>query len=107
MVWLISHWTVKPEGGHKRWVHAAVAVDDKIYSFGGRSSVTGDLPPGRMDISMLDTVSFQWQVIQTTDSDPKAIPFQRVAHSAVASGPLVYIWGGTNNKDRCNTLFLL
>lgn len=52
------YWTITIEGGPKRVNHAAVALNDQIYSFGGYCS--GELYDGSqpVDVHVLDTGSF-------------------------------------------------
>lgn len=98
-------WTVGLEGGPRRVNHAAVTVGDRIYSFGGYCTGENYRTVRCMDVHVLDTVTYRWKVIDNQNSDPKAIPFQRYGHTAVAYGPFVYIWGGRNDNKACNTLF--
>ncbi|KAI6213859.1 Kelch repeat type 2 and Kelch repeat type 1 domain containing protein [Aphelenchoides besseyi] len=53
-------WTVKLEGGPKRVNHAACAIGDKIYSFGGYCS--GEIRSTRspLDVHVLDTNTYRW-----------------------------------------------
>ncbi|CAL4067127.1 unnamed protein product [Meganyctiphanes norvegica] len=98
-------WTVGPDGGPRRVNHAAVTVGDKIYSFGGYCTGEDYRTVRCIDVHVLDTATYKWKVINHQNSDPKAIPFQRYGHTAVVYGPSVYIWGGRNDNNACNTLF--
>ncbi len=48
-------WTVRLDGGPKRVNHAAVAVGDSIYSFGGYCSGEDYETRRPMDVHVLDT----------------------------------------------------
>lgn len=39
------------------------------------------------------------------NEDSEYIPFQRYGHTAVAQGTKIYLWGGRNDREVCNTLF--
>lgn len=95
--------------------HAAVAIGDKIYSFGGYC--TGEDYETRLpiDVHVLDTISLRWRLLPIPDkrysplpaSGNPTIPYQRYGHTAVAYGDSAYIWGGRNDTDgACNVLFV-
>lgn len=48
-------WTVELEGGPKRVNHAAVAIGDRIYSFGGYCTGVNYETTTPMDVHVLDT----------------------------------------------------
>ena len=49
------HWTVALEGGPRRVNHAAVAVNNKIYSFGGYCSGEDYSIQRNIDVHVLNT----------------------------------------------------
>lgn len=102
------YWTVHLEGGPRRVNHAAVVVEDKIYSFGGYC--TGDNYSKRrpMDVHVLNTSNFRWSALPIPrQSDPQSscVPFQRYGHTAVSYGDKIFVWGGRNDIEACNVLF--
>ncbi|KAL4237313.1 kelch domain-containing protein 3 [Mactra antiquata] len=101
-------WTVHLEGGPRRVNHAAVAINEKIYSFGGYC--TGEDYETRLpiDVHVLDIVSLRWKLIPQTQGYELYgdTPYQRYGHSAVAYGDSAFIWGGRNDTDgACNILY--
>lgn len=108
-------WTVHLEGGPRRVNHAAVAIGERIYSFGGYC--TGEDYETRLpiDVHVLDTISLRWKLLPLPCrrhrphvlSRDSQIPYQRYGHTAVAYGDFAYIWGGRNDTDgACNVLFV-
>ncbi|XP_021921370.1 kelch domain-containing protein 3 isoform X2 [Zootermopsis nevadensis] len=102
------YWTVHLEGGPRRVNHAAVVVEDKIFSFGGYC--TGDNYRERrpMDIHVLNTSNFRWHALplsKQNDPDAACVPYQRYGHTAVAYGDKIFVWGGRNDEAACNVLF--
>ncbi|XP_077995275.1 kelch domain-containing protein 3-like [Glandiceps talaboti] len=98
-------WVVHLEGGPRRVNHAAVALGDKIFTFGGYC--TGDdyetLRP--IDVHVFDMVTYRWTELPNTYM-PDSIPYMRYGHTAVAVGDSVYLWGGRNDSiGACNRLF--
>uniref|UniRef100_A0AC34R7A6 Kelch domain-containing protein 3 n=1 Tax=Panagrolaimus sp. JU765 TaxID=591449 RepID=A0AC34R7A6_9BILA len=53
-------WTIHLDGGPKRVNHAAVAVGDKIFSFGGYCSGNDYDSKKDMDVFVLDTLTNRW-----------------------------------------------
>ncbi|XP_076036415.1 kelch domain-containing protein 3 [Oratosquilla oratoria] len=98
------HWTVSLEGGPQRVNHAAVAVGDKIYSFGGFCTGENYRNLRNMDVHVLDTDTFRWKLVPCSQGLTE-VPFQRYGHTAVVYGNLVYIWGGRNDSRACNVLY--
>lgn len=99
-------WTVELEGGPKRVNHAAVAIGDRIYSFGGYCTGVNYETTTPMDVHVLDTVSLRWQLIQLEEPESPSIPYQRYGHTAVTYDENAFIWGGRNDKDgACNVLY--
>jgi N-acetylneuraminic acid mutarotase len=88
--------------------HAAVVVEDKIYSFGGYC--TGDNYRRRrpMDVHGLNTSNFRWCALplpKQNDPQSACVPYQRYGHTAVAFGDKIFVWGGRNDEADCNVLF--
>lgn len=54
--------------------------------------------------SFLILVKFKWWKLEN-NPDGTCIPFQRYGHTAVTLGTKVYLWGGRNDKEVCNTLY--
>lgn len=101
-------WIVHLEGGPRRVNHAAVAVGDKIYSFGGYCTGEDYKIQRPMDVHILDSVSLRWIALSIPESGSQqyfSAPFQRYGHTAVPYGELIYIWGGRNDISACNQLF--
>lgn len=117
------HWGVKLDGGPRRVNHAAVAVGDKIYSFGGYCTNDNSAEGRPMDVHILNTNNYRWSVVPYDDNPELAmlmwaglhrynrynrytiIPFQRYGHTAVSFQDNIYIWGGRNDQYACNRLF--
>ncbi|KAL1139782.1 hypothetical protein AAG570_006759 [Ranatra chinensis] len=104
------HWTVHLEGGPRRVNHAAAAVGDVVYTFGGYC--TGEIETYRqekpIDVHTLNTVNLQWKHLPKPLPKCKqyfVTPYQRYGHSAVTYGKNIYIWGGRNDQVSCNKLF--
>jgi len=51
----MQRWTVNLEGGPRRVNHAAVAINEKIYSFGGYCTGEDYETTRPMDVHILDT----------------------------------------------------
>ncbi|KAK6181602.1 hypothetical protein SNE40_009424 [Patella caerulea] len=103
-------WTIHLEGGPRRVNHAAVAIRDYIFSFGGYCTGEDYEETTRpMDVHILDTLSLRWRLLPAPDSYDKKngdIPYQRYGHTAVSLDDCAYIWGGRNDKDgACNILY--
>uniref|UniRef100_A0A2P2ID27 Kelch domain-containing protein 3-like n=2 Tax=Hirondellea gigas TaxID=1518452 RepID=A0A2P2ID27_9CRUS len=92
-------WTMKLDKGPCRVNHAAVAVDGKIYSFGGYISGQNynehAIP---IEVFLLDTRTHRWEQLLLDNSNA---PFRRYGHSVVAYGRHIYLWGGRND-DICD-----
>lgn len=101
-------WTVKLEGGPRRVNHAAVPVHEKIYSFGGYCTGDDYKRKRPIDVHVLNTVNYRWNVLKTPEANQPQyydIPYQRYGHTAVVYNELVYVWGGRNDDAACNVLF--
>ncbi|XP_067682381.1 kelch domain-containing protein 3-like [Haliotis asinina] len=105
----MQRWTIHLEGGPKRVNHAAVAIGDSIFSFGGYCTGEDYDTTRPMDVYILDTLSLRWRLlpgIPINHPDYDLVPYQRYGHTAVAVGDCAYIWGGRNDKDgACNILY--
>ncbi|CAG5114765.1 unnamed protein product, partial [Candidula unifasciata] len=101
-------WTVRLEGGPKRVNHAAVAIYNRIFSFGGYCTGEDYEMTRPMDVHVLNTVTLRWTLLPlpSTAKDISNTPFQRYGHTAVEYENNAYIWGGRNDSvGACNTLF--
>ncbi|VDD94303.1 unnamed protein product [Enterobius vermicularis] len=111
------YWTVKVDGGPRRVNHAAVAIGNKIYSFGGYCS--GEIYDGTrpIDIHVLDTDNFRWSKVDVLGSDSidhgatsstfQAAPYQRYGHTVVQYDGKAYLWGGRNDDyGACNRMHM-
>lgn len=102
-------WTIHLEGGPRRVNHAAVAIGDRIFSFGGYCTGEDYVTNRPMDVHILNTVSYRWIALPLPhhkSEERQCVPYQRYGHTAVAVGDCAYIWGGRNDKDgACNVLF--
>ncbi|KAL3212234.1 hypothetical protein MRX96_036060 [Rhipicephalus microplus] len=97
-------WTVRLEGGPRRVNHAAVAINGKVYSFGGYCTGEDYNTRKPIDVHVLNTVSLRWVLVQT-QSQPEDVPFQRYGHTVMGYGDYAYLWGGRNDDGACNTLY--
>uniref|UniRef100_A0AC35GW54 Uncharacterized protein n=1 Tax=Panagrolaimus sp. PS1159 TaxID=55785 RepID=A0AC35GW54_9BILA len=61
-------WTIHLDGGPRRVNHAAVAIGDKIYSFGGYCSGPNYNSKNDIDVFVLDSVTYRWYQITTTSN---------------------------------------
>ena len=101
-------WSLRITGGPERVNHAAVAVDQRIYSFGGYC--TGENFEGftPIDVHVFDTLTLRWRslpVIGKNDPEADRVPFRRYGHTVVEYLGKVYLWGGRNDKRACNILY--
>ncbi|XP_070571054.1 kelch domain-containing protein 3-like isoform X2 [Ptychodera flava] len=99
-------WIVHLEGGPRRVNHAACAIDNKVFTFGGYC--TGDdyetLRP--IDVHVFDMLTYKWIELANTTKDLDCIPYMRYGHTAVAVDDVIYVWGGRNDSvGACNRLF--
>jgi len=113
-------WTHSVEGGPRRVNHAAAAVGDLIFSFGGYC--TGDNYKDRrtpIDVFVLEASTLRWHAIAGPpqedndrdgeddgdfDEEPEW-PYQRYGHTVAAYGNKIYLFGGRNDEAPCNVLF--
>ncbi|KAK8769789.1 hypothetical protein V5799_013748 [Amblyomma americanum] len=97
-------WTARLEGGPRRVNHAAVAINGKVYSFGGYCTGERYNDPKPIDVHVLNTVSLRWTLVQT-QSRPVDVPFHRYGHTVVAYGDCAYLWGGRSDREGCNVVY--
>ncbi|GAV00708.1 hypothetical protein RvY_11518-2 [Ramazzottius varieornatus] len=99
------------EGGPKKVNHAAVAIEDKIFCFGGYCSGEDYEESRAMEVYVLDVDSLRWKMLPapldfTSDICRSDVPYHRYGHSAAAWKHYAYIWGGRNDlAGACNTLY--
>ncbi|KAL4418744.1 hypothetical protein ABPG77_006417 [Micractinium sp. CCAP 211/92] len=87
-----------------RNAHAAAAVGDHIYVFGGRSGI--DIGEGSLkDLHRFDTASRSWSEVQLAAGSP--VPPARSYHAMAATGGKLYLFGGcgTGSTGRLNDLW--
>ncbi|XP_015786606.1 kelch domain-containing protein 3-like isoform X2 [Tetranychus urticae] len=93
-------------GGLKRVNHAAVAVDELIYSFGGFAFTEDNISMRPIDVHTLNMNTLRWEQISYSDGgDPTNVPFIRYGHSVVAQDDIIYLWGGRRDRVQCNKMF--
>ena len=63
----MQRWTVHLEGGPRRVNHAAVSVEDRIYSFGGYCTGEDYDTTRPMDVHVLHTGIFKPIIMSTSD----------------------------------------
>jgi len=104
------YWTAHIKGGPKRVNHAAAAVGDYIFMFGGYC--TGDTLSYKekhpIDTHILNTNTLQWYQLKTLINQPEDLddtPYHRYGHTAVSYGTDIFLWGGRNDESACNRLF--
>jgi len=100
-------WTVHLEGGPRRVNHAAVAVGERIFSFGGYCTGDNYRDERPIDVFVLNTTTYRWtEIAKPTEPHLLACwPYQRYGHTVVASGDTCYLFGGRNDEAACNLLF--
>ncbi|KAF4522219.1 hypothetical protein B566_EDAN007370 [Ephemera danica] len=99
------HWTVQLEGGPRRVNHAAVAVADKIYSFGGYCTGENYRQKRPIDVHILHTVNYRWEQLPIPPRSDIGRPYQRYGHTVIAYGDKIFLWGGRNDDAACNILY--
>jgi len=103
-------WTIRLEGGPRRVNHAAVAIGDKIYSFGGYCTGEDYETTRPIDVHVLDTVTYRWSIVLPVRNEcttwERSIPYQRYGHTSVTYDEKAYVWGGRNDRaGACNRLY--
>ncbi|UYV75427.1 KLHDC3 [Cordylochernes scorpioides] len=102
----MATWVVKLDNGPQRVNHAAVAIKNRIFSFGGfccRENYTSFRP---IEIHILNALTLRWGYMQTHHMQVPEVPFQRYGHSVVAYKKKAYLWGGRNDINACNVLYI-
>ncbi|VDK80273.1 unnamed protein product [Litomosoides sigmodontis] len=107
-------WIVRIGGGPRRSNQVAVAVEHRIYSFGGCQCFRDSSTEQIIDIfgvHVLNTVDYRWNFVPAVPFEPNpqeelidgaGVPYQaygelptlRVGHTVVAYQGLIYMWGG-------------
>ncbi|XP_066147064.1 kelch domain-containing protein 3-like [Euwallacea fornicatus] len=102
-------WIAHIEGCPKRVNHAAVAVNHKIYSFGGFSTGEDCRGYSSMDVHVLNTHTNRWFKHPVSDlpyfENDDILPYRRYGHTAVVYKNNIYIWGGRNDREACSVIF--
>lgn len=102
-------WTVNLDGGPRRVNHAAAAVGQRIFSFGGYCTGDNYRVSTPIDVFVLTTSDYRWsQVAKPKNGDPASNdwPFQRYGHTVSPHGDrYIYLFGGRNDNHPCNVLF--
>ena len=102
------HWTVHLNGKANRHSRqAAVAVDNKVYYFGGNRNDSD-----QMVVHVFNTVSLRWMRLTNAETTGRGqrhlvVPSSRWAHTAVLIEDISYIWGGwqVSTRECCNVLY--
>ena len=98
-------WTLHLNRGTKRSFDAAVAVEHKLYSFGGYYDLNDS---DQIAVHVFNTVSLRWiQLPPVTTGREELhpeVPSNCVLHTAVLIEDIVYIWGG---DSYCNVIYAL
>ena len=100
-------WTLHLNRGPDKYGHAAVAVGNQVYSFGGVRNNRDD----QIDVHVFNTVSLCWKKL--TPETPgrlechPEVPSNLCNHTAVLIEDTVYIWGGSERDilKECNELY--
>ncbi|CAG9537474.1 unnamed protein product [Cercopithifilaria johnstoni] len=107
-------WIATLYGGPKRSNQAAVAIEHKIYCFGGCRCIheeSSDQIIETFGVHVLNTIDYRWKLVETTAFQPNLseqlldgsgkpyqaygeIPPLRVGHTVVVHQGMVYMWGG-------------
>jgi len=100
-------WTVHLEGGPRRVNHAAVAVGERIFSFGGYCTGDNYRDERPIDVFVLNTLTLRWtEIAKPVDREElECWPYQRYGHTVVARGDTCYLFGGRNDEAACNLLY--
>uniref|UniRef100_A0A915LG20 Uncharacterized protein n=1 Tax=Meloidogyne javanica TaxID=6303 RepID=A0A915LG20_MELJA len=61
----MARWILSSYGGPKRVNHAAVAMGDNIYSFGGYTATEVGPQNDFIDIHVLNTFTYRWELLPT------------------------------------------
>ncbi|CAF1406085.1 unnamed protein product [Rotaria sp. Silwood1] len=103
------YWIQCIENGPSRVNHAAGALDNYIYSFGGYSHKEDYTQVTPIDIHIFNIHTLKWYLLskpQRNDSQYNVTPFSRYGHTIVIYKRKFYLWGGRNDHPvACNRLF--
>ena len=83
-----------------RFLHAAVAVDNKLHMWGGSMEKSREL---RKHVEMFDISTELWEQKPTHGTPPPGL--QGTAYTVVGSS--LFVFGGSDSVSRHNTLFKL
>jgi len=100
-------WTVHLEGGPRIDSHAAVAVGDRIFCFGGYCRGDNYRDERPIDVFVLNTNTLRWtELAKPADAAQlECWPYQRYDHTVVATKDTCYLFGGGNDEIYCNVLY--
>jgi N-acetylneuraminic acid mutarotase len=100
-------WTLGLQGAPKRVNHAACAVDEIVYSFGGYCTGEEYHYKRPIDVHQLNTNTLQWTLVKYQE-DPisDTVPFQRYGHTVVSYNGIIVLWGGRNDEGACNLIYM-
>ncbi|CAF3558194.1 unnamed protein product [Adineta steineri] len=103
------YWIQCVENGPRRVNHAAGALDNLIYSFGGYSNSEDYTRTTPIDIHVFNIYTLKWYSLskpKKTDLKYDDAPFSRYGHTVVVYKRKFYLWGGRNDHPgACNRLF--
>ncbi|CAL4067802.1 unnamed protein product [Meganyctiphanes norvegica] len=100
----LKRWKAMVNGGPQRAWHAAAAVDNKIYIFGGDCQNNNSCQTDQIDVHIFDCEHYTWTTLENSQNSD-TVPCRRWGHSAVAYENNVYVWGGRNEETFCNILY--
>lgn len=101
-------WTVHLEGGPRRVNHAAVAIGERVFSFGGYCTGDNYRDERPIDVFVLNTATYRWSEVAKPVGDEAELaewPYQRYGHTVIAWGEAIYLFGGRNDEAACNVLY--
>jgi len=101
-------WIVHIEGGPRRVNHAAVAVGDRIYCFGGYCTGDNYKMKTPIDLFILNPHTYRWKEVpkpRTDSAEAEDWPYQRYGHTVCAHGTDIYLFGGRNDEAPCNVVY--
>ena len=87
-------WSVHLEGGPRRVNQAAVAVGNRIYSFGGNCAGEDYRETRPIDVFVFNTNLLRWKEIAKPDSEDEEYlswPHQRYGHTVCAFENKIYL----------------
>ncbi|KAH7726521.1 kelch domain-containing protein 3 isoform 2 [Aphelenchoides avenae] len=89
-------WSIHLKGGPRRVNHAAVAIDDKIYSFGGYCMGEARGRNVAIDVRVLDPMENKWSIVVVQGVNPPT----RYGHTAVVWNDRMYVFGGFEDETQ-------